>query len=250
MCHIVLILLPPSETKGIGGTGPALDLARLRFPELAASRRATLAELRRLSSNLATAAVALKLGPRSGPEAARNREVRTAPTLPALDRFDGVLFDALDAGSLPAAAREFAAAHLIVHTALFGLVGAEDLIPDFRLSHDSRLPGRSLRSIWREPIAAVLARRDDLVLDLRSEGYAGLGPGGATSRWVRVVTEEADGRRRALNHFGKAAKGRFARAVLLAGVDHPNVDALCDWAEREGIGLQAAQDGALELVVR
>ncbi len=244
----MLILLPPSETKRPGGSGPPLDVAALSFPELSSARRATLAELRRLSRNLATAALALKLGPRSAPEAARNRDVRSACTMPALERFDGVLFDALDAPSLPDPARRYAARTVAIHSALFGLVRADDLIPDYRLSHDSRLPDRSLRALWRTPITAVLASRDDLVIDLRSEGYVALGPGGPTTRWVRVVTEDAAGRRRALNHFGKAAKGRFARALLIAGVQNPDAGALCAWAEVAGIGLEEGPDGVLELL--
>ena len=61
--------------------------------------------------------------------------------MPAIDRYTGVLFDALDAPSLDADAREFARETVVVHSALFGLVGALDEIPAYRLSHDSRLPG-------------------------------------------------------------------------------------------------------------
>ena len=55
-----------------------------------------------------------------------------------------------------------------------------------------------------------------MILDLRSEGYVDLGPAPARadSVFVRVVSVEDDGRRRALNHFNKHAKGRFTRALL------------------------------------
>lgn len=248
----MLILLPPSETKRGGGDGPPLDLGALSFPSLTGARKQTLAAVRAMSRNLAAAAGMLKLGPSSSAEAARNRVIGTSPTMPALDRYDGVLFDELDAASLPAAARRFAGEHLVIGSALFGLTGALDPIPAYRLSHDSRLPGpATLGRIWRAPLTAELAGRAGLVLDLRSEGYASLGPAPtrADSRYVRVVSADGDGRRRALNHFNKKGKGAFARHLLLAGIDHPDLDALLTWAAAEGIVLEPGADGELDLVV-
>jgi uncharacterized protein len=247
----VLILLPPSETKRDGGDGPPLELGALSFPELTAARRQALSALKALSRNLSAAAGMLRLGPSSASEAARNRVVATSPTMAAIDRYDGVLFDELDAPSLPEAARRFAGDHLAIGSALFGLSGALDPIPGYRLSHDSRLPGTTLGRIWRGPLAATLAVREGLILDLRSEGYAALGPAPdrADSVYLRVVSEGADGRKRALNHFNKQGKGAFARRLLLAGIDHPDVASLLDWASREGVRLEPGAPGELDLVL-
>lgn len=249
----MLLLLPPSETKRPGGDpGTVLDLEALSFPQLTPARRAALAGVRRLSSNLRTAAVALGLGPRSTAEAALNRELRTSPTMPVIDRFDGVLYDALDAGSLPDDARRFAAEHVAVHSALFGPVGALDPVPAYRLSAGTPLPGGpSLRAIWRDRAAAALAARPGLLLDLRSEAYAALGPlpPRRDAVFLRVVTAGDDGPRRALNHFNKHAKGEFTRRILLAGVTLPDVAALLDWAAADGIRLEPGAPGELDLVV-
>lgn len=245
----MLILLPPSETKRVGGVGAPLDLGALSFPALTVARRQALAALRVLSRNLGAAAGMLRLGPSSATEAARNRVVTTSATLPAIDRYDGVLFDELDAGSLPAAARQYAGQHLAIASALFGLVGALDPIPGYRLSHDSRLPGTTLGKIWRQPVTAVLAQQPGLILDLRSEGYRELGPAPADSFHIRVVSAGDDGLKRALNHFNKKGKGAFTRRLLLAGGDHPDVDSLLAWARDVGIRLEPAADGELDLVV-
>lgn len=248
----MLILLPPSETKRDGGAaGTSLDLAALSFPALAAARRSVSVELRKLSGNLTTMAAALKLGAGQQHELLRNREVRTSPTMPAVDRYTGVLYDALDAGTLPADAREFAARHLVVHSALFGLVRATDEVPAYRLSHDSRLPSLPLKKVWREPIAAVLADYDGLILDLRSEAYVALGPAPQRegSYFLRLVAEGSDGAKRALNHFNKKGKGEFVRSLLLAGIDHPDVDSLLAWANEAGHTLGYGKPGELQLEV-
>jgi cytoplasmic iron level regulating protein YaaA (DUF328/UPF0246 family) len=246
----VLILLPPSETKRDGGSGAPLDLATLSFPELTSSRKRVLAALRALSRNLTAAAGMLKLGPSSAPEAARNRVVTTSPTMPAIDRYDGVLFEELDAGSLPDDARRFAGEHLAIGSALFGLTGALDPIPAYRLSHDSRLPGTTLRRAWAASVE-LLAAHTGLIVDLRSEGYAALLPipRRDDAVYVRVVADDGEGRKRALNHFNKKGKGAFARRLLLAGIDHADVDSLLEWAAREGIRLERGAPGELDLVV-
>ncbi|HEU4808276.1 MAG TPA: peroxide stress protein YaaA [Homoserinimonas sp.] len=248
----MLILLPPSETKRDGGAeGIPLDLASLSFPELSAARRSVSVELRKLSSNLTTMAAALKLGVGQQHELQRNRAVRTSPTMPAIDRYTGVLYDALDAQTLPADAREFAAGHVVVHSALFGLVGAGDAVPAYRLSHDSRLPTLSLKKAWREPIAGVLSGYEGLILDLRSEAYVALGPAPVRegSYFLRLVAEGSDGAKRALNHFNKKGKGEFVRSLLLAGIDHPDVDSLLAWAADAGHALSFGNPGELQLEV-
>ncbi len=245
----MLLLLPPSESKRDGGTGAPLDLSALSFPELTPARTRVLAALRALSRNLGAAAGMLRLGPASAAEAAKNRVVTTSPTMAAIDRYDGVLFDELDAASLPEAARRFAGEHVAIGSALFGLTGALDPIPAYRLSHDSRLPGTSLTKLWAAVAPEVSSRGP--VLDLRSEAYAALLPVPAgTERWyVRVVAEDEDGRRRALNHFNKKGKGAFVRRVLLAGIDHTDVDSVLAWAAGEGIRLERGAAGELDLVV-
>ncbi len=247
----MLILLPPSETKRDGGDGPPLDLTALSFPALMGARRQALSALKALSRNLSAATGMLRLGPSSATEAARNRVVTTSPTMAAIDRYDGVLFDELDAASLPASARRFAAQHLAIGSALFGLSGALDPIPGYRLSHDSRLPGTTLGKIWRPALTAVLAAREGLVLDFRSEGYAALGPAPdrTDSVYLRVVSEGGDGRKRALNHFNKKGKGAFARRLLLAEIDHPDLASLLAWAAAEGIRLEPGAPRELDLVV-
>lgn len=232
----MLLLLPPSETKRDGGAGGALELGALSYAALESTRRTLIADVVELAGDADAMMRALKLGPRQSHEVARNASLRSAPTMPAIDRYTGVLYDALDAPSLDSAARAFAATSVAVHSALFGLVGALDPIPAYRLSHDSRVPGDRLKARWRSQIGEVLAGVDGLLLDLRSEGYADLGPVPARpgSVFVRVVAEDGAGRRRALNHFNKQAKGRFTRALLEHRPEPETVADLVDWAESAG----------------
>ena len=233
------LLLPPSETKRDGGVGAALDLQRLSFTSLTAARTITTAAVAELARQPDDMMRALKLGPRQAHEVDRNRDVLHSPTMPALDRYTGVLFDALDAPTLDAEARAYAAEHVVVHSALFGLLGAMDPIPAYRLSHDSRLPAIRLKALWRDLIATVLEAESGVILDLRSEAYVDLGPAPvrADSAFVRVVSVDGSGRRRALNHFNKRAKGLFTGAVLTARPQVDSIGELIEWAHEAGFSL-------------
>ncbi len=245
----MLLVLPPSETKRDGGDAPPLSLGDLSFPALLPQRKAALAALRSLSRSVSGSMGALALGPTQRFEVDRNRALTSSPGMWALDRYTGVLYDGLEVESLSAAEREFAASHVVIHSALFGLLRADDTIPAYRLSHDSRLPGLSLRRLWREAVAAALAAEPGLVLDLRSESYATLGPAPESATYIRVVSEDGTGRRVALSHFNKKGKGEFARAVIAAGIDHGSVEGLLAWAADAGIRLERGAPGELDLVV-
>ncbi|WP_353988269.1 YaaA family protein [Ruicaihuangia caeni] len=246
----MLLLLPPSETKRDGGeAGTRLAVDSLAFGALSPERTAVIEALVRLCADDEAAIAALKLGPKQRDEVERNRRLTEAPLLAAMDRYTGVLYDALDASSLDAEQRRFAGRHIAIHSALFGPLSALDAIPPYRLSHDSRLPGMPLKRHWRAAVGQALSEAHGLVLDLRSEAYTALGPAPDGSYFVRVVTEDADGRRRALNHFNKQAKGQFVRSIIEAGIEHTGADSLLSWAADAGIRIGHGAPGELELVV-
>ena len=246
----MLLILPPSETKRDGGAeGSRLDFAALGFSSLTPQRETASSALRSLSRSVERSTVALKLGSTQRFEIERNRALSTSPVMPAMDRYTGVIYDALDAATLSAPARAFAGQHLAIGSALFGLLRSHDPIPAYRLSHDSRLPGLGLGKLWRAGVEAELRRREGLILDLRSEAYAGLGRAPEGSLYLRVLSEGPDGRRTALSHFNKHAKGEFTRRVLDAGIVHADAGSLIGWARNNQIRLEFGAPGEIDLVV-
>lgn len=231
----MLILLPPSETKADGGTGPALDFGALSFPTLTPVRAEILDDLASLDEDAALQVLGISEALRG--EAAANRELRTAATMPALERYTGVLYDALDASSLTETDAD-ARSRLAVGSALFGVVRADDLIPHYRLSASTKLPVRdagrgagpaaltavpTLKKRWGHLITEALQATPDgsgdgVIVDLRSGGYQGLGkvPSAVT---VRVESVRPDGSRKVVSHFNKHYKGVLARVLATAGAD-------------------------------
>ncbi|MFJ4252910.1 YaaA family protein [Microbacterium sp. NPDC090003] len=248
------ILLPPSETKHPGGTGDPLDPAALALPSLHARRTAMIDALVDLAADEQEARRVLKLSERQAGDIAHNRMLRTAPTMPAIDRYTGVLFDALDARTLSVASRRWLGEHVWIHSAPFGPVGALDGIPPYRLAAGTTLPGVApMRRHWADATGRAIAEAEpDFVLDLRSEAYVALGPIPAPvpSVYVRVVTDEGDGGARALNHFNKKSKGQLVRALAESRPRIGSLRSLLTWASKHDIVLRrTGESGMIELVV-
>jgi cytoplasmic iron level regulating protein YaaA (DUF328/UPF0246 family) len=246
----VLVLLPPSETKQDGGDGPPLRLDTLSYPTLGPLRAALLDELVALAADGPACRRALGISPGQDAEIARNAALRDAPTRPAITRYTGVLYDALDVGSLRGAAATRARARLAVGSALFGLLRADDPVPAYRLSAASALPGRpTLAARWKpllEPVLAGIAAQE-LVVDLRSGSYAALGrlPGAVR---VDVLAEHADGRRTVVSHFNKAHKGRLARILATSRADPTDAAGVAAVARRAGLRVER-RGAALTVVI-
>ncbi|PRY69608.1 hypothetical protein B0I08_102285 [Glaciihabitans tibetensis] len=248
----MLILLPPSETKRDGGAeGSRLDLRELSFPGLDAPRRAAVDAVITMAQDPVQAAAHLRIGPKLAFEIERNRTLANTALLPAMDRYTGVLYDGLDAPSLDASARAYLAKHVVIASALFGLVGAGDPIPAYRLSHNSTLAAGPLKTLWRTAVTRELEAHPGLLLDLRSESYAALGPlpAGSTSAYLRVLSRGKDGTVRALNHFNKKGKGEFVRALALSAPNVDTVDDLLDWASSHGLELARGAVGEINLTL-
>ena len=248
----MLVLLPPSETKRSGGGSAPLRLDGLALAGLEPQRRLVLTALEDLSSDPVATARVLKLGPSQHHEIAVNAGIRSSPTMAAVDRYTGVLYDALDAASLDAPARRWLGANVLIHTAPFGPVGALDRIPAYRMGAGVSLPGcPPLRRVWSGSVSAALAELSPtFVLDLRSEAYAALGPVPASlgSVYVRVVSQGPDGAARALNHFNKHAKGALVRTLARERPRIGSITALHAWADGQGMRLRTgSRDGEVEL---
>lgn len=215
----MLILLPPSEGKSAALEGPPVEVRGLSFPSLAATRATVLDALVRLCrSDADAAATTLGLGPTQRGEVGANARLRKEPCAPAIEVYTGVLYEALDYPTLTAAARRRADEHVAIASALWGLVRPTDLIPSYRLSAGTTLPGvGTLASAWKGPVSDVLEEVDGLIVDLRSGGYVALGPipPSAAARTVTVrVLQERNGKRTVVSHFNKATKGRIVRSLL------------------------------------
>lgn len=237
----MLILLPPSETKQLGG-----DLGAesgYPFDELEAARSAVAASLRKLCADPALASKTLKFNNLQQLEL--NLKTAQSARMPAAQRYTGVLYSALDAESLGASATSQLGARVLIQSSLFGLISALTPIPWYRLSAGNSLPGLNLKKTWSEAHAKLWENLPQPVIDMRSKAYQQLAPIPPAIEAFDVDVLDADSGR-ALNHFNKKAKGAFVRATL--GYQLASIAQAEEAATRAGLGFRL-ELGRLQLLV-
>jgi cytoplasmic iron level regulating protein YaaA (DUF328/UPF0246 family) len=216
----VLVLLPPSEGKAPATRRPRpVDHEHQSWPQLRAPRCQVLEALAAASARDDAVRV-LGVGPSLAEEVRRNTRLRELAARPVRELYTGVLYDALDPGSLPSAARRSAARSLVVVSALWGALRPGDAVPPYRLSMGTDLPGVGpLASFWRPHLDGPLteAAGSGVVVDCRSSTYQAawtpLAPVAARTVAVRVLREHA-GRRSVVSHLAKRHRGLVARHLL------------------------------------
>ena len=224
----MLFLLPPSETKRSGGGALTIDQVALTFGGLNKAREAVIA-------------------------AAGAESLLTAPTMRAIERYTGTLFGAIHGRGLKGTATEHnsltpgevarAKSTVLIQSAMFGLIPATDLIPEYKLSPTKNVNGLNLKRVWSEAHLAIWPRlTGGAIVDLRSKAYAELAPipEGIEHFTVTVEVEYPDGSRRTLNHFNKKAKGQLVRSALTAKNPPETLAELKACAKRVGLAIEVA----------
>lgn len=216
------ILLPPSEGKAPGGGKPAWKTSSGLFGRQLSAARTLITD----------ALVDLEGGTESilgvgGAHLRRAREVNSSligsATLPAWQRYTGVVWDHIDPETLSPAAMDRARESIVVFSGLLGLVGFDDPIPDYKLkigaaldlpAQTSRPTRQKLAAFWQPRLSPVLDRwlAGRTVIDLLPLEHRRAWSPSTDSKILRISFIDRQGR--SVGHDAKAAKGKFVRHLL------------------------------------
>jgi cytoplasmic iron level regulating protein YaaA (DUF328/UPF0246 family) len=175
----MLLLLPPSEKKKAATSPEKFDLSSLTFAaELSALRSQTTA----------------------GSDSSK--------TSPAIEIYNGVLYQGLGWNSLSATQKKRANSRVLIVSALFGLVKPLDQIFQYKIKIDSKL--------WRAAIAAVSTKFvSELVIDCRSSTYKSVWTINPENT-VEVRVFKINGTERSvITHMSKKYRGELTRHLLM-----------------------------------
>ena len=250
------ILLPPSEAKIPGGD----DI--LNWPDISDNRclngfcpldpqrlrviKALRASLSRPSSAL-TKLFNVK-GVRLDEAITTNGRLPAGPLLPAIQRYDGVLFDFLDYGNMATADQAVFDEHAIIFSGLWGMVRPTDLIPDYKIKMDASLPRLGkVSTFWKPHVSTLLnpMLEGKVVWDLLPGAHRAAwdGKAGYVARWQVKFVQQGERKGKpvyvTVTHWSKALKGALVRFICEHGATSP--DALVDFAHPEGYVYQPSE---------
>ncbi len=179
----MLILLPPSEKKKAATSHEKFDLSSLTFAaELSALRSQTTAEY------------------------------DFSQTSPAIEIYDGVLYQGLGWHSLSATQRKRANSRVLIVSALFGLIKPLDNIFQYKTKIDSKL--------WRDAIATVSEKFvNELVIDCRSSTYKSVWTINPENTVDVRVFKVSGTERSVITHMSKKYRGELTRHLLMQPSD-------------------------------
>ena len=179
----MLILLPPSEKKKSATSSEKFDLSSLVFA----------AELSEIRNQTIT-----------------NQDF--SQTSPAIEIYDGVLYQGLNWKTLSAAERQRANSQVLIVSAVFGLVKPLDQIFSYKEKIDNKL--------WRDAIAQVAVKfSDQLIIDCRSSTYKGIWPINPAKTIEVRVFQVLEGERKVITHMSKKYRGELTRHLLKQAVE-------------------------------
>ena len=132
------------------------------------------------------------------------------------DFYDGIAFKYLDWANLSDEAKAFGESHLVVMSALYGVVEPTMGVRDYRLDMVDKV-GINLYNIWRETVD-VYFHKEDWILNLASKEYAKM------VNHPKVVTVEfwelREDAFKQMSTSSKMSRGVMAHECLTAQVQH------------------------------
>lgn len=170
-------------------------------------------------------AVYYKIKPeRAEKEAARWQELAagTAQTYPALCLYDGLMYRSINRSDLTDQELAYIDEHLMIATALYGMIPAREAISPHRL--DFLGPslfgnrGQSLKNLWKENYDQLMAT-DELLISLLSDEFESVFSRPNRDRLVRAkFMESKDGVYKIHSTISKKGRGAFVSACCQKGL--------------------------------
>jgi cytoplasmic iron level regulating protein YaaA (DUF328/UPF0246 family) len=169
------ILFAPSETKHPGGSGAPFGPDSFVFPHLFDKRKTFVQHYQKYIDNASTEQLQRLFGTKKAELIARYaHDLFGAPTMKAINRYDGVAFDHLDYPSLDKSGQNYVDSHLIIFSNLFGPVLAGDEgLPQYKLKQGEKIGGLAPEKFYKEHFTQAMDDylADEEVLDLRAGFY-------------------------------------------------------------------------------
>jgi cytoplasmic iron level regulating protein YaaA (DUF328/UPF0246 family) len=209
------ILLAPSETKISGGTEP-FKLEALLFTDLLPHRTQLLHHYINVLQRGEMTELSAMFGLKKEADILKHkRDIIHEPAMKAIERYTGVAFDYLNYHTLNKDAQAYLHDNLLIFSNLFGVLKANDNIPEYRLQQAKPIgdikPEQFYKPLLQERLDSYLEGED--ILDIRAGFYDKYYKPTLPYTTLKFIKEG-----KVVSHWAKAYRGIVLREIAKAGV--------------------------------
>lgn len=205
----MIILFSPSEGKREGGTLLPLNQQCLIFPDLYPKRLNVIEQYQSLTEQGSDEELYELFGIKDTKEYGRYKQlITTAPTMKAIERYDGVAYDYLAYPQLSLESQCYIDSNTIIFSNLFGPISAGNHIPDYKLKQGSSIGSFIPDKYYKENFSGALDELigDREILDLRAGYYDKFYVSKKPSATLKFLKEG-----KVVSHWAKAYRGIVLR---------------------------------------
>lgn len=199
----LLFLIPPSEGKSSGGQATSQHVSFTLRQPIEIAGQASEKDLK-CSGKRYAEAIAL------------NRSLDNAPVLPAIERYRGVMYNALEYSSLEQDEQAYFDQHFLMVSGLYGLLRPQDQIANYKLP----VATKWIYDFWGSQLIETLIKlKADYVISLLPDDYLKLfihkrhnsAWADFKGQFLQLKFLTAEGKR--LTHNSKPIKGQWMREL-------------------------------------
>jgi UPF0246 protein SSA_1395 len=144
----------------------------------------------------------------------------SAKTFLALELFDGLMYRSIQRQDLSKKEQAYLQEHLLITTALYGVIPAYEGIAPHRLDFMMKLKpdGQSLKALWREEYDRSV-EEEEQILSLLSSEFEMVFSKTIRDRMIRIkFMENRGGKLKVHSTISKKARGAMVTAMMKAGI--------------------------------
>jgi uncharacterized protein len=234
------ILLAPAETKREGGEYPSLNEGKNLFFDN--DEVLSIYESHLLNSSVEE--LSHWFGIKNLKECEKYKvSILDKPTKKAIERYDGVAFEAIGYLNLDSKSQQFIDENVMIYSNLFGILKANSNIPDYKFKQTALLPTLNTEKYFAKNLKSILDDYlGDEVLDLSAGYYTKFYKPSAN-----VITYKFLKGGKVVSHFAKHYRGELVKQIALQKIS--SFGELMD-AKFENLSLlEIEQRGTIQTIV-
>jgi len=207
------ILLAPSETKTTNGDN-IFDLSSFSFKDL--DRKTVVDKYRDTVLNGDKEVLSKMFGLKKESDIELYiKDIYTQPTKKAILRYSGVAFDYLGYPNLDKKAQKYIDSNVLIFSNLFGILKADDLIPNYKLKQGELVDEIRVDRFYKENLKDILDDyfKDEDILNLSANYYDKFYKPSKNYTTLKFLKDN-----RVVSHWAKAYRGLVLKAISEANI--------------------------------